>query len=170
MTLLAGHLTDDQAQLVADGVPPGAEVEQHLAGCAACQASVAAYRLLASALEDLELPELPTDFTDGVLARIDVRERALARERKHAVAILSGVVFATVAAFAVAGASAWAPVVSSAADLFGSTVRVLRIGSSFVPDLVGALRFQIIFAAAVISLPLLLALARLMPAARTETA
>ncbi len=167
MTALPGHLTDAQAQRLVDGALPDAEapgIEGHLAGCAACQASVAAYHMLAEALDDLEVPDLPADFTDGVLARIDARERTATRERRQAVAILAGVALASVAAFALAGASAWAPVVSSTADLLGSAVRALRIGASFVPDLVGALRLQIILAAAVAALPLLLALSRLMPA------
>jgi anti-sigma factor RsiW len=174
MTSPTAHLTDAQAQRLLDGVLSEAEApeaERHVAGCAACQATVATYRMLAEALDDLEVPDLPLDFTDGVLARIDVRERALARERKHAVAILAGVALATVAAFAVAGAAAWAPVVSSAADFLGSAAHVVRIGASFVPDVVGALRLQIIVAAAALSVPLLLALSRLMlPAPRTETA
>jgi anti-sigma factor RsiW len=173
MTSITGHLGDADAQRLVDGALSEAEapaLERHVASCAACQATVAAYRMLSAALDDLELPELPADFTEGVLARVDARERRVARERRHAVAILAGVALAAVAAFAVAGASAWAPVVSSSADLLGSTVRAFRIGWSFVPDLVGALRFQIIVVAAALSLPLLLALSRLMPAPRTETA
>ncbi|HEY6099032.1 MAG TPA: zf-HC2 domain-containing protein [Anaeromyxobacter sp.] len=173
MTILTGHLTDAQAQRLLDGALSAAEapaVERHVAGCAACQATVATYRMLSEALEDLDVPELPAGFTEGVLARIDVHERAAASERRHAVAILAGVLAATAVAFAVAGASAWAPVVSSIADLLAGAVRAFRIGSAFVPDVVGALRFQIIFAAAVLALPLMLALARLMPAPRAETA
>lgn len=173
MTPLDGHLTDSQAQALVDGALPAdqaLEAERHAAGCAACQANVALYRMLAAALDDLDVPTLPADFTDGVLARIDARERSLARERKHAVAILAGVVLATVAAFAAAGATAWAPVVSSSADLLAEAVRALRIGWSFIPDVVGALRFQIIFAAAALALPFLLALSRLMPTPRAETA
>lgn len=170
---LTGHLSDAEAQRLVDGALSEAEapaLERHVASCSACQATVATYRMLAAALEDLDVPELPADFTDGVLARVDARERAAARERKHAVAILAAVALATVAAFAIAGASAWAPVVSTSADLLGSAVRAFRIGWSFLPDVVGALRFQIIFAAAALALPLLLALARLMPAPRAETA
>ena len=172
MTLFNGHLDDAQAQRLVDGALSAAEapdVERHAAACAACRVNVAAYRMLAAALDDLQLPELPADFTDGVLARIETRERAVARERKHAVAILAGVALATAVAFVVAGASAWAPVVSSSADVLARAIHAARIGSSFVPDLLGAFRFQIIFATAVAALPLLLALARLMPAARTET-
>jgi anti-sigma factor RsiW len=174
MTPLTGHLSDVEAQRLVDGAlseTEAPELERHVAGCAACQANVATYRMLSAALDDLEVPDLPLDFTDGVLARIEVHERAAARERRHAVAILAGVVLATVAAFVVAGASAWAPVLSSAADLLGSGVRAFRIGAGFVPDVLGALRIQIILAAGVIAVPLLVALSRLMPApARAETA
>jgi anti-sigma factor RsiW len=173
MTTLQGHLTDAQAQRLVDGALPQHEAvlaEAHVAGCPACAAEVETYRLLSSALDDLEVPTLPADFTEGVLARIDAEERALARERRHALAILAGVVAATAAAFTVAGAAAWAPTLSSAADLFGTGARALQLASGFVPKIVSALRFQIIFAAAALALPLLLALVRLMPAPqRVET-
>jgi anti-sigma factor RsiW len=170
---LTGHLSDADAQRLVDGALSEAEapaLERHVAGCSACQTTVATYRMLAAALDDLAVPELPADFTDGVLARVDARERAVARERTHAVAILAAVALATVIAFAIAGASAWAPVVSSSADLLAGALETFRIGWSFVPDVLSALRFQIIFAAAALALPLLLALARLMPAPRAETA
>ena len=169
-----GHLTDAQAQRLVDGALPEDEAlrtEAHVASCAACAAEVETYRLLSSALDALDVPPPPADFTDGVLARIDAQERALARERRHAIAILAAVVAATAAAFAVAGAGAWAPTVASSADVFGRAVHVLQVGSSFVPKVVSALRFQIILAAAALALPLLLGLVRLMPAPpRTETA
>jgi anti-sigma factor RsiW len=167
------HLSDAQAQQLVDGALPAGEapgLERHLAGCAACQANVATYRMLSAALEDLDVPELPADFTDGVLARIDAQERALARERRHAVAILAGLLAATAAALVWAGASAWAPVVSSAADQLTSVTHALRIASRFVPEVFGALRVQIILAAGALALPLLLALSRLMPTPRAETA
>jgi len=173
VTTLTGHLTDAQAQRLADGVLSGAEapeVERHAAECVECRATVEIYRALAAGLEDLEVPALPADFTESVLARIDAQERAIARERRHATAIFAAVVLATVGAFAVAGAAAWAPVVSSMAETLGSGVHALQIGGSFVPKIVSALRFQIIFATAVLALPLLLALARLMPPPRAETA
>jgi anti-sigma factor RsiW len=174
MTTPNGHLTDALAQRLVDGALPEDETlvaEAHVASCAACAAEVEAYRLLSSSLDDLGQPALPADFTEGVLARIDAQEGALARERRHAVAILAGVIAATAAAFVVAGAGAWAPTLSSAADLFGSVVRVLQVGSTFVPEIVSALRLQIVLAAAALALPLLLGLVRLIPAPqRTEIA
>jgi anti-sigma factor RsiW len=174
MTTLPGHLTDAAAQRLVDGALPQDEAlaaEAHVAGCPACAAEVETYRLLSSALDGLEVPALPADFTEGVLARIDAQERALARERRHALAILAGVVAATAAAFVVAGAAAWAPTLSSAADLLGTAARAFQLGSGFVPKLLSTLRFQIIFAAAALALPLLLALVRLIPAApRADTA
>ena len=143
MTTLTGHLTDALAQRLVDGQLSAAEapdVERHVAGCAECQATVETYRLLASALDDLEIPPLPADFTDVVLARIEAQELAVARERRHAVAIFAGVVAATALAFAVAGASAWAPALSSLAEGLGSAARALQIGGSFLPKIVSALR------------------------------
>ncbi len=166
MTQPTLHLTDAQAQRLVDGMLSAAEapaVERHAAACAECRATVETYRLLASALEDLEVPELPADFTDGVLALVETRERALARERRHAFGILAALAACTVAAFAVAGASAWAPLFSSVAEGFGTTARAFQIGSTFVPHLVGALRLQIVIGAAALAVPFLIALARLIP-------
>ncbi len=160
------HLGDAQAQRLVDGMLSDAEAaaaERHAAACAACRADVETYRLLASALEDLAVPELPADFTDGVLALVERREVALARERRHALAILGALTACTAAAFAIAGASAWAPVLSSVAETFGRVARAFQVGATFVPHLVGALRLQIIGVAAALAVPLLLALSRLMP-------
>lgn len=173
MTALTRHLTDSQAQRLVDGALSPAEasgIELHLAGCAECLATVESYRLLASALEDLGTPQVPDDFTDGVLARIDARERSVARERRHALAIFVGVLAAAVAAFFLAGPSAWVPEVSSLAEAVGSAARALEIGESFVPAVVGAFRVQILVVAALAALPLLLALALLVPAPDAETA
>ncbi len=167
------HLSDAQAQRLVDGMLSESEapaVERHAAACAECRATVETYRMLASALEDLEVPALPADFTDGVLALVETRERALARERRHAFGILSALAACTVAAFAFAGASAWAPYFSSVAEAFGTAARAFQIGSTFMPHLVGALRLQIIVGAAALAVPFLLALARLMPQQRTEIA
>ncbi len=173
MTAFTGHLTDAQAQRLIDGVLSADEaraVEQHAARCLECQALVESYRMLAGALDDLAVPVPPDDFTSSVLARIDAEERSAARERRFALGILAGVVAVAAALVAVAGPGAWAPAVSRGADLLGELVRALRIGAGFVPTIVGALRLQIILAAAAFALPLLLALARLMPAPRPETA
>jgi anti-sigma factor RsiW len=173
MTTVSGHLTDALAQRFVDGILPAAEeaeVSRHAAGCVECQAMIESYRMLTSALEDLELPALPADFTQGVLARIDAQERAAARERRYALGILAAVVGATAAVFVVLGAGAWAPVLSSVADHLGGAARVLKIGAGFVPAVVSALKLQIILVVAAFALPLLIALARLMPAARTEVA
>ncbi len=173
MTNPSLHLTDAQAQRLVDGMLSAAEapaVERHAAACAECRATVETYRLLASALEDLEVPPLPADFTDGVLALVESRERALARERRHAVAIVGVLAACTVGAFAVAGASAWAQFLSSVAESLGTAVRALQVADTFVPHLVGALRLQIIVAAAALAVPFLLVLSRLMPQQRTEIA
>lgn len=175
MTTLTGHLTDAQAQRVVDGALLEAEaamVERHVADCLECQAAVESYRVLVLALEDLAVPPLPADFTAGVFARIDAHEHAAARERRWALGILGGVTLATIVAFVAAGAGAWAPSVSAAAEGLGALTRAVRVGAGFLPVLVGALRLQIILAAAAIAVPLLVALARLMPAPepRTEVA
>ncbi len=171
MTLPSRHLDDEQAQRLVDGAlseVEALEVERHTAGCAKCRAAVDSYRLLADALGGLRVPALPDGFTEGVLSRIDARERAAERERRWALGIVATLLAATLAAFAAAGVSAWAPAISSAAGALGGSVHALRVGASFVPVVVGALRLQIFVAATVLALPLVVALSRLVPALRSE--
>ncbi len=175
MTTFTGHLTDAQAQRLVDGMlsaAEAAEVEAHEETCLECQALVESYRVLAGALEELPVPELPADFTASVLSAIDVRERAAARERRFAFGILGGVAVVLVALVLLAGPGAWAPAMSRAIDRGGEAIHALRIGAGFVPAVVAALRLQIVLAVAAFVLPLVVALARLMPAptARAETA
>jgi anti-sigma factor RsiW len=173
MTTSTPHLDETLAQRLVDGALPEDErrrAEAHAAACPACAAEVEGWRMLSAALDDLAAPEPPADFTAAVLERIDARERALARERRHALVIVAAAVAATAVAFAAAGARAWAPVVSQATDAFAAAVRVVHVGSAFLPDVVAALRFQIILAAAALALPLLLGLVRLMPAPHREIA
>jgi len=176
MTTFTGHLTDAQAQRLLDGaIDPArdADVQRHAATCASCQALVESYRALAAALEDLDpaaAAPLPEGFTAEVMARIDARERMVARERRLALAILGGALAAAAAIFAVAGAGAWAPTVARWVDGLGEAARALRIGSGFVPTLVSAFRVQILVAAAIAAAPILLALSRLVPARDARTA
>jgi anti-sigma factor RsiW len=176
MTTFTGHLTDAQAQRLLDGAldpTRDADVEHHAASCDGCRALVDSYRALAAALEDLDpvaAAPLPEGFTADVMARIDARERLVARERRLAVAILGGALAAAVAVFAVAGSGAWAPTVARWVDGLGEAARAIRIGSSFVPTLVSALRVPILVAAAAVAAPLLLALSRLVPARDARTA
>lgn len=166
MTNPSLHLTDAQAQRLVDGMLSAGEaasVERHAATCVECRATVETYRLLASALEDLEVPDVPADFTAGVLTLVETRELAFARERRHALAIVGVLAACTVGAFAFAGAAAWAPFFSSVAEGFGTLARAFQIGDTFLPHLIGALRLQIIVATAALAIPLLLALSRLMP-------
>ena len=171
--MITAHLTDELAQRLVDGAldpAHGADVAEHAGTCAACGSLVESYRALGAALDGLDVPELPADFTGAVLARIDVAERTRARERWLALTILAGVTAAACAVFALAGAGAWSPVLTRLADALGAGVRVVRIGSGFVPELVSALRLPIVLAIAAVGIPLLLALARLVPSPRSEVA
>ena len=85
------HLTDAQAQQLADGLAEPAlagALEAHAAGCPGCGALLESYRILGEALGDLSVPELPADFTASVLDRIEVAELAQARERRLAFTVL----------------------------------------------------------------------------------
>jgi len=166
MTTFTGHLTDAQAQRLLDGllVPAEAgEVESHAAGCAECQALVESFRALSDALGGLSLPPLPADFTEGVLARIDQRERAAARERRFAFGIAAAAV-ASVAIALVFTVGVWAPGLASAVDALGRAGRTLRLGVEIATPVLSVLRLYIALAAALAALPVLYLLSRLMPA------
>jgi anti-sigma factor RsiW len=172
MMTFTGHLTDAQAQRLVDGLLDAAQdagAEAHAAGCAGCAALVESYRLLDDALDGLAVPELPADFTAGVLDRIDRAEARLARERTVAVAILAGAALAAGAALVAAGGAGLATQVTSWADGLGEASRALRIGSGVLPGLLSALRLQLLIGAAAVAVPLLVGLSRLMPAHGAET-
>ncbi|ACL65604.1 conserved hypothetical protein [Anaeromyxobacter dehalogenans 2CP-1] len=177
MTTFTGHLTDAQAQRLMDGMLLEAEADEvlaHAGGCPECQALTESYRVLGDALGEalgaLELPELPRDFTAGVLSRIDAREHAVRRERRFAVAILAAVLVAIGVTVVAAGAGTWAPAASRLAGGLGSAGEALRLGAGLAATLLSALRFQLALACAVLAVPLLFALSRLIPSARAELA
>jgi hypothetical protein len=159
------HLTDDEAQRLAEGAGPGGDASSHAASCLSCRAAVEEYRALGAALGRLEPPPLPAGFTEGVLARIEERERRTARERRHALAVLGGIAAAAAAAFALAGASAWAPVLSSALDVVGAASRALRVGRALAPH-AGVVLPEVSALAAAAAVPLLLGLGWLTAPAR----
>ena len=167
------HLSDEQAQRHLEGILSGAaaaEVEEHLAACAGCQALVESYRALSEALDALAPAEPPADFTAGVLACIEARERSAARERRLALGILAGVAAAAAALFVVAGQGAWAPLLSRWSNSLVSATAALRIGSDVLDPLLRTLRAEIALACAVVGLPLLVAMRRLVASRGTELA
>jgi anti-sigma factor RsiW len=173
VTTFTGHLTDGQAQRLLDGLLDpvlDADVAEHAAACPDCAALVESYRFLGEALGDLALPELPADFTAGVLARIETSEAALVRERRVGFAVMSVVLLGAAGALAAAGAGAFATTVAGWADGLGEAARALRLGQGLLPGLLAALRVQIIIGAAAVAVPLLIGLSRLMPAPRAEIA
>ncbi len=171
--MTAPHLDDERAQLLVEGLLPASEAalaEGHLAACPACRTLVESHRALAEALSGLAAPEPPPDFTAGVMARVERRERLAAWERRLGVAILAAAAAAAGALFASAGQSAWAGAVGGVLRSIGETAIALRIGGQVVGPLVSALRPQIIAGCAAVALPLFFLLARLTPARRSESA
>lgn len=161
------HLDDEQVQLHLEGFLPEEEearVRAHLGDCPACQALVASYQALDEALGGLPSAEPPADFTAGVLARIDERERAAARARRLVAAVLAVAGLAAAVALALAGQSAWAPALSVASARIAQAAQALRISGQVLSPVVEALRFHILVACAALGLPLLLGLSRLVPA------
>jgi anti-sigma factor RsiW len=158
------HLTDDEAQLHLESglsAPEGARVETHLAGCPSCQALVSSFEALSEALTSMPVAEPPADFTAAVMARIDEREFARARERQVTLAVLGAVAVSLVVALAFAGQAAWAPALSAVSTGAVKALLAFRITSDVLSPLVSALRLQIIVVAAAVGIPLTLALSRL---------
>ena len=166
------HLTDAQAQQLTDGLVEPAlagPLEAHAAGCPDCGALLESYRILGEALGDLSVPELPADFTASVLDRIEVAELAQARERRLAFTVLAGVLAVAGAALALSGAGGLATTVGGWADGLAEATQALRLSRGVAPSLLSALRLPLLVGAAACTIPLLLALSRLMPTHRTET-
>jgi anti-sigma factor RsiW len=172
MTTISGHLTDAMAQRLVEGLLDAerdAGAEAHAAGCPGCAALVESYRVLGEALGELEVPELPADFTASVLDRIDRAEAAQARERRFAVAVLAGLLAVAAGALVAAGVGGLASTVGNLADSLGEATRALRLGQGVLPGLLAALRLPLLVGAAAVAIPLLFGLTHLMPAPRTET-
>ncbi len=160
------HLSDELAQGLVDGLLAQgvqADCEAHAAGCARCQALVDSYRALGDALDGLDRPLPPPDFTDVVMERIEALERVRARERRLALGIAAAAVVCAATAFAVAGASAWAPALSRITGKLGGFAAAISVGSDVLSPVVRALRVQIALGCTALGLPLLYALSRLLP-------
>ncbi len=160
------HLDDDRAQRLVDGLVTGPErdgCEAHLSACDDCALLVESYRALAGALAGLEAPLPPRDFTASVMARVDELELHRARERRLAGGILGAAIALAMIFFALAGASAWAPVLSRASDLAGSAAAAAALAVEVLGPVVRALRLQIGLACSALVLLFALALSQLVP-------
>jgi anti-sigma factor RsiW len=171
VTNLSGHLTDAQAQRLLDGLlrdGEAGEVAAHLDACPDCAALVESYQALSLALEQLPSPELPADFTAGVLERVEVAERAAARERRAAAAVLAAAAAGLAAALVLGGIGGWLPSASRLADQLGALSHALQLGAQVLPPLLGAIRLPLAALATLLAFPLLFALSRFIPSPRTE--
>ncbi len=165
------HRSDELAQRWVDGVlpaPEAARAAEHAASCAECAALAESYRALSLDLEALPVLELPEDFTAGVLSRVEARERALARERSTAVAVLCALGIALAGALLVGGNGAWVPSAARLADGLGNLTETLRLTSQVLTPIVATLRLPIAALCAALCVPLLFALSRLTLSSRTE--
>jgi len=165
------HVDDLLAQRLIDGQLAGAErlaAERHLETCRDCRLLVDSYRALAAALDGLESPQVPADFTQAVLQRVEEREQAAARDRRLALSILAGVACAAAAVAAFLAPTAFAPALSRLGDAVGATATWLRLGADVAGPIVRALRLEIAAATAVAALPLLALLRRLSSVRRAE--
>jgi len=158
MTPTTRHLTDELAQRYVDGVATEVEAAHctgHLAGCDGCSLLVESYRALGDALEGLGGPEPEPDFTAAVMARIDGAERAAARSRRFASAVVAA------AAVLLVAVAVSAPALSGLTVAFGDAFHATSVGLEVAAPLLRALRLQIVLACVALGVPLLLALRRL---------
>jgi anti-sigma factor RsiW len=167
------HLTDDEAQQLVDRqLAPQDEsrVAGHHLECPECQALVLSFRALGEALSGLPAAEPPADFTAMVMARIGDRERSAASERRVAVALLGALALGIAATVGLAGPGAWGPALSALSSAAVRAIQAVRLSGDVLGPVVAALRLQILVGAAVLGLPLLLALSRLIPARQRQVA
>lgn len=160
------HLTDELAQAYVDGALSESEAEscfEHAASCPDCLLLVESYRALASDLDALPAIEPDANFTSFVMHAIDVKERAVARERRYAFGLVGLAAFAAAALFLSVGAAAWAPTLSTVSDYLNSAIHAFQVGIDVAGPIASALRAQILIACVVVSLPILLAIRQLVP-------
>ncbi|HET7755431.1 MAG TPA: anti-sigma factor [Anaeromyxobacteraceae bacterium] len=160
------HLSDELAQAYVDDALSEREAErccEHTACCPECCLLVESYRALSADLDALPCLEPELDFTQSVMAIVDEKEAAVARERRFALGIVGLAAFAAAALFLSVGASAWAPLFSAFSDFLNSSIRAVQLGVDVAGPIASALRVQILIACVVLSLPLLLAIRQLVP-------
>ncbi|HTT70372.1 MAG TPA: anti-sigma factor [Anaeromyxobacteraceae bacterium] len=163
---MTDHLSDAQAQGLADGTLADGKrnpCEAHASACPECGALVRSYCALCEALGELDRPTLPEEFTDAVMSRIQAMEEARSWDRRLAVGILlvSGTIAALI--FLLAGANAWAPALSGLFGKLGELAGTLALGASVLGPLVRALRLELALGLIALALPLLFGLSRLVP-------
>jgi anti-sigma factor RsiW len=166
---MTAHLDELQAQRLAEGSLPAAEERAaagHAAACPACAALAESHRALLSALNGLSLPEVPPGFTEGVLARVDERARAAARDRRAALGVGLAALLALAAALIAGGHRLWIPATTELAEQLGALACAVRVGAELLPGLLVPLRLPVAAACALLTFPLLLTLPRLAAARR----
>lgn len=157
------HLSDDTLQALADGALDAAarpEALAHLAACAPCSALHAEYRALFGDLAQLEVPPLPPRFAATVMAGVEVRARAQARQQALAACTLLGSALLGAACFVLAGNGAWARQLS---EILTHALQLTRLGEVLASALQPALRafwLPLVAATTGLCVPTLLALYR----------
>ena len=167
------HVSDAEAQLLLeDALEPTdrTRIEEHLAGCTDCMATVLSFEALAQALSTLPVAEPPPDFTAGVMARIDEQERSLAGDRRVAVAVLGAVAALLTLAVLLAGPAAWAGLLSGASAAAASAIQVTHIGVDVLAPVFSALRLPLLVGTAGFAIVIVLTLTRLAQPRQVETA
>ena len=103
------HLSDHALQLAADASPLPAAAAAHLHGCGQCQAQLAAYQQLFSAVSHLPPPAFEFDLAAAVLAQLPPAKPVF----PWVLALLATLVLAVVGAFLALFGSALMPVFQS---------------------------------------------------------
>lgn len=160
------HIDPDRARRFLDGSLPEKErarAEKHVGSCADCQAVLERSMETGVDFSTLRHPLPPAGFTVQVLSRIDVRERERKAERGIALAVLVAATAGAAACFAAAGQPAWVSQLASWTRGVAEASYVLQVLGSVLPAIGRGLRVEIALFCAVLALPLLFAMSRLVP-------
>lgn len=157
------HLSDETLQRLADALLEGAEkaqAEAHCQACSGCAALLQEYRELCGGLEAIPVPPPPPRFTHQVMAAVEAREAALARQRKVALGTLVGSGALAALCFAIAGGGAWARQLSAFTTRSLQLGHVLHLVLDAARPVLLAWGLPLVLCAAVLCIPTLLALHR----------
>jgi anti-sigma factor RsiW len=157
--MTAECLPDDRAQELASRSPDRAEVA-HINTCPACRALVEDYRTLGLSLSALRPPAPPAGFAEGVLAHLEARRWSDRRLWLWSLLLLGP-------ATLVSGGSLWvmARSVGDGASLLTQAAALARALGSVAAAL-APLQALLGLGCAVVCLPLLFAMHRLLPPAK----
>ena len=160
------HPSDDLLQQHLDGTLSAAqmaEVDAHLRDCPACTSLRAEYAEIFGGLAAMPEPLPPPRFVESVMAQVAVQQRDLARQRAVAAFTFAGSIALALVCFVAAGSHVWAHEVSAWSAGLVELGRGLHVAADLLGSLAVAVRVPLMASCAVLCLPMLLLLHRVLP-------